>query len=86
MRSVHDKVLLRVDDEISYAKELPITRTDGSTKTVGDYCTMLSTYARKAQDAWTNTPGVAASLEEIRKIAAISLRCLTEHGCPPRSR
>jgi hypothetical protein len=51
---------------------------------VGDYLTMLATYVRKAQDAWTNNPGVLPSLHEIRKVAGIAVACMEEHGAPGR--
>jgi len=51
---------------------------------VGDYLTMLATYLRKAQDAWTNHGGVQGSLHEIRKIGAIAVHCMEDHGAPPR--
>jgi hypothetical protein len=52
---------------------------------VGDYLTMLATYLRKAQDAWTLNGGDELSLHEIRKIAGIAVHCMEDHGAPERS-
>ncbi len=73
-----------IDGEREYQNSLGSDRTDGANHSVGDYLTMMRTYFRKAEDAWTNKPGVEASLHEIRKIAAIAVRCMEEHGAPKR--
>lgn len=52
--------------------------------TTGDYLVMLDTYVRKAKDAWTNTAGDPAALEQIRKVAAIAVHCMEDNGAPPR--
>lgn len=77
-------VLCGIEEEIDYAMGLGSDRTDGSPKTVGEYLTMLDTYLRRAQDAWTTTAGTEAARHEIRKIAAIAVRCLDDHGTPRR--
>lgn len=84
--SPRSKVLTAIDEEIAYAKSLGLDRVEPSETphTVGDYLTMLSTYLRKAQDAWTFKAGDRAARHEIRKIAAIAVRCLEEHGAPRR--
>jgi hypothetical protein len=51
---------------------------------VGEYLVMLSTYLRKAQDAWTENPGDSAALHQIRKIAGIAVHCMEDHGAPHR--
>jgi hypothetical protein len=79
-----DAVYREIDKERDYQDALSAERTDGSHKTVGDYLTMLSTYQRKAEDAWTNNPGTKMALHEIRKIATICVRCMEEHGVPTR--
>ncbi|MHA2279925.1 MAG: hypothetical protein ACXAC5_03490 [Promethearchaeota archaeon] len=45
---------------------------------------MMSSYFRAAQDGWTNNAGTVFALHEIRKIAAIAVRCMEEHGAYPR--
>jgi len=51
---------------------------------VGAYLTMLDTYLRRAQDAWTDHAGHAKALEVVRKIAGIAVHCLEDHGAPKR--
>lgn len=70
--------------ERDYQKNLGPERTDGDSHTVGDYLVMLDTYLRRAKDAWTGNPGVIPSLREVRKIAAIAVRCMEEHGAIER--
>jgi len=73
-----------IDSERHYQDNLPTTRTDGSDKTVGDYLTMIESYRRRANDAWTDNPGTVEALHVIRKIAGIAVRCMEEHGAPHR--
>jgi len=47
------------------------------------YLTVLDTYLRKAQDSYT-FDGVEQSLHQIRKLAAIAVHCMEDHGAPPR--
>lgn len=52
---------------------------------VGDWLTIMGTYLRKAQDAFSGHPeGVAASLHVIRKVVAVGVRTLEQHGAPVR--
>ena len=51
---------------------------------VGSFLTMMDTYLRRAQDAWTDKAGHDPALEVIRKIAAIAVQCMERHGAPPR--
>jgi hypothetical protein len=78
------EVYSTIDGERDYQDNLPSHRTDGSDHTVGDYLVMLDSYLGKAKDAWTFNPGTVASLKQIRKIAAIAVRCMEEHGAEPR--
>ncbi len=73
-------VYVVIDGERDYQNNLPDYRTNGAPHSVGDYCTMLDSYMRRAIDAWTKHAGDHMCLHEIRKIAAIAVRCLEEHG------
>lgn len=44
----------------------------------------LQTYARRANDAWTNNGGEMQALHEIRKCAAIAVRAMVRFGCVNR--
>jgi hypothetical protein len=51
---------------------------------VGDYLTMLRYYGRLADAAWTVNSGDQPALNVIRKITAIGVHCMEEHGAPQR--
>lgn len=70
--------------ERKYQDSLGKYRTNEPEHSVGDELTMLGTYLRKAEDAYTNNPGVEMALHEIRKLAAIAVRCMETHGAPKR--
>ncbi len=73
-----------IDGERDYQESLPDSRTDGANKTVGDYIVMAERYMRKAIDDWTDNPGNTQALHQLRKVAAICVRCMEEHGAPFR--
>ena len=75
-----------IDSERDYQNSLGPFRTNEPLHTVGDELTMLATYLRKAQDAYTSKPGVEAALHEVRKIAALAVRCMENHGAPQREK
>ena len=79
-----EQVFELINGERDYQNKLGPERTDGSDKTVGDYLTMLRCYLRKAEDAWTDNAGCEPALDQIRKVAAIAVRCMEDHGAPPR--
>jgi hypothetical protein len=83
---IREDVYKLIDGERDYQDKLGPDRRDPTevNHSVGDYLVMLSTYLRRAQDDWTNYPGVYEALDEIRKIGAIAVRCIEEHGAPLR--
>lgn len=58
------------------------------THTLGEFILMLNQYAAQAQQKWTHhadkVDGYPESLHEIRKLAAIAVRCMEQHGAPLR--
>jgi hypothetical protein len=78
------KVYELIDGERKYQDSLPPSRTDGEQRSVGDYLTMLRSYMGKADAAWTDNPGDEQALDVVRKIASIAIRCMEDHGAPPR--
>lgn len=78
-----------IDGEREYQDQFIETdpsRHDSSlpSHTTGDYIVMLTTYIREAQDAWTRNGGDEKALHSLRKIAAISVHCMEDHGAPKR--
>jgi hypothetical protein len=45
---------------------------------------MLNTYLIKTMNMWTTNNNNGMALNELRKIAGITIRCLENHGCPKR--
>ena len=85
MNLTREQVYERIDVERQYQDHLPSNRTDGSDKQVGSYLTMMRHYMTKAEEAWTMNRGDSAALDNVRKIAAIAVRCMEEHGAPTRN-
>lgn len=83
---MHDRKLVYnvIDEEREYQDSLPLTRTDGSSKTVGDYVVMMQYYQNQLVEEWTMNPGDKAALNVIRKIAAIAVHCMEDHGVEKR--
>lgn len=80
-----DEVYNLINGERSYQNNLPPHRSDGKDKSVGEYLTMLRHYLNAADSAWTVNRGDYEALDNIRKIAGISVRCMEEHETPPRN-
>lgn len=60
------------------------SRADSNDNGLAGQIVTMSTYVRKAEDAWTLNPGNEAALNEIRKIAAICIRAMVQYGTIPR--
>ncbi len=73
-----------IDGERDYQDSLPSTRTDGASRSVGDYITMLQHYQTLLIAAWTNNPGDLQALDVMRKVAGIAVHCMEDHGAPAR--
>jgi len=81
---VRGQVHTLINTERTYQDNLPDTRTDGSNHTVCGFLCMFDTYLRRAIDGWTNNPGTAEALDNIRKLAGICVHCMEKHGAPHR--
>lgn len=79
-----NEVYAVIDRERDYQNDLKSDRTDGSDKSVGEYLVMLDTYINLAKTGWTMQAGNKAALDCIRKIAAVAVRCMEEHGVVER--
>jgi len=71
-------------DSFEVGPDGPDGRTDGRPKSVGDYLTLINVYIRKAENAYSGKPGNDASVQEIRKIAALAVQAMEVHGAPRR--
>jgi hypothetical protein len=54
------------------------------TASVGEHLVLMQTYLNQAMQKWTHTKGDESALEEIRKIAALAIRCMEQHGVAVR--
>ncbi len=84
MKTNRDEVYAAIDGERDYQNSLGPNRTDSAFHTVGDYITMLASYQRKLEDAWTLNAGTQEALRVMRKIAGIAVHCMEDHGAPKR--
>jgi hypothetical protein len=49
-------------------------------RTIDGYVLMVDHYLRAAIDGWVTTAGDGVALNNLRKVAAVCVRCLEEHG------
>ena len=74
-----------ISEERDYQDSLGSDRTDGHQHSVGEELVLLEVYLRRAFDAWADNPGDQQALDQVRKIAAIAVRCMENHGGRPVS-
>lgn len=80
-----EEVYKLIDGERKYQNTLTPERTEGKSHTVGNYLTMLRHYINQADTQWVLYSGDQFALDVIRKIGAICVRCMEEHGAPSRN-
>lgn len=86
LTEVPTEVLSAIDDEIKYAKGLGPDRVQQQERphTTAEYLTMLRTYLNQADRDWTCAAGDDLALHDVRKIAAIAIRCMIDNGVKRR--
>ncbi len=77
-----------IDTEREYQDGLTPDRRDKREMVTGEELVLLREYVDRAFANWTNTPGVnpEITLHDFRKIAAIAVRCMENHGAPHREK
>jgi hypothetical protein len=81
MKATRKEVYAAIDGERDYQDNgLGNSRTERSEKTVGDYCTMMQHYQNELVKQWTLNAGDSYALDVMRKIAAIAVHCMEDHG------
>lgn len=73
-----------VDGERDYQDGLPATRSDGGDKSVGAFLALMQRYMTVALDDYAMNPGDAGALDVVRKITALGVACMEQHGAPAR--
>lgn len=79
-----ESVYFMINKEREYQDNLGKDRTNGHLRSVGDELVLMDVYLQRAFNAWANNPGDIKALDEIRKIAAIAVRCMENHDAPMR--
>lgn len=76
-----EEVFSVIDDERNYQDE----EWPGNSRSVAHELVLLNRYVTQANEEWADNSGDAWALQVIRKIAAISVRCMENNGAPYRS-
>lgn len=71
--------------ERKYQDSLGPERTDSAQHSASGHLVVFGTYLRRALDGWTENPGDDVAIDNIRKLAAIAVRCMESHGIVPRT-
>ena len=80
-----EEVYYRIDGERKYQDSLSGEMNHQGYPTVEAELLMMEEYLRDAIKKWVHTHGDARpSLDMIRKVVGIGVRCLEHHGCPER--
>lgn len=86
--SISPEVFAKINHELLYQdrmlRDIDRSNSDGLGNEVAGQLVTLSTYTQKAIDAWTLNSGQQEALDVLRKVAAIAIRALEQHGCPSR--
>lgn len=53
-------------------------------KQVGSWLTLIKVHVDRAMEKWASSDGDAEALEQLRKVAAISVACLEQNGVQKR--
>jgi hypothetical protein len=76
----------QIDKERDYQESLTTTvfRHNEADRSVPAEIVMMTTYLNHAVHEFTDYCGDEKALHQIRKIVALGVRCLENHGCPER--
>lgn len=73
-----------IDGERAYQQSFWTPEKIGREQTVGDYLTLIRRYSALADAAYADKEGDQPALDVMRKIAAIAVHCMEDHGAPAR--
>lgn len=75
-----------INQELQYQASLQESgRADSVDYGVPGQVVTLVEYTNEVVHRWTREPGQEGALDSLRKVAAIAVRALVEHGCPRRN-
>ena len=78
-----ESVFDAIDDERDFQDQKWGTIEDHPHE-VGGWLTIMRSLLLKAEMEWTGSRGDAGALEEIRKVVAVGVACMEQHGVQPR--
>ena len=85
MSSGRELVYQKINGERDYQDSISGSMIHKGKPTIAAEIMMLEHYLLEARNKWVTSYGNnEPSLDIIRKIAGISVRCLENHGCPSR--
>ena len=80
-----DEVISAINEEFEYQESRwNFSNAPANEPSVSNRLVTLRVYLAKAEEAFANNQGDKAALDVLRKVAALALRPLIEHGCPRR--
>ena len=78
-------VYAAIDDERKY-QNLEWGSIEDHPHEVGAWLTIMRSILTDAESAWSSLRGDNGALDELRKLAAVGVACMEQHGVVPRSR
>ncbi len=85
MSATRAEVYEAIDTERAYQLKLWSRGEADDPLTIGEYVLLLEEYAAKARYMWSGEIAPETeTLEVVRKIAALGVACMEEHGAPRR--
>ncbi len=74
-----DEVYLAIDSERDYQDDKWHTNS-----TMGEFVLLLEEYVDRARAAWSQSMPDERTLDTVRKVGALAVACMEQHGAPWR--
>lgn len=79
-----DPVMVAIQEEISFQDRKWGSPSEHPHEVAG-WILLIGKFNRLAGEAWCSDLGDAGALDAMRKVAALAIQCLRQHGCPRRA-
>lgn len=73
-----------IDSERSFQEDLAKGKKINAAKSIGEFLTLIRAYSHKADEAWALKFNDAMAMEEVRKVAALCVAAMEQHGATRR--
>ena len=73
-----------IDSERSFQDDLVRGKQINAAKSIGEFLTLIRAYSHKADEAWALKFNDAMAMEEVRKVAALCVAAMEQHGATQR--